>query len=64
MTTAVAISTPAAAAIIVNSLRRLPLMSMKIGLPRTLRLPTVGLALAPTILLHLYNRFRSLRSGE
>lgn len=60
MTTAVAIRTPAAAAIIVNNRRRLPLMSMKIGTFRTVRLPTVGLALSPTILLHLYNRFRFL----
>jgi hypothetical protein len=48
----------------VNSLRRRPLLSMKIGVSRMLRLPTVGLALAPAILLHLYNRFRLLRSGE
>jgi hypothetical protein len=60
MTAAVAVRTPAAAATIVNSRRRLPLASMKIGFSRTLRLPTVGLALPPSFLLHLYNRFRFL----
>jgi len=59
-TTAVVIRTPAAAAIIVNHRRRFPLLSMKIGLCRAVRLPTVELAHPPTILLHLYNRFRFL----
>jgi RNA polymerase sigma-70 factor (ECF subfamily) len=61
MTTAVISSTPAPAAIIVNSLRRLPVLSTKIGLIIALRLLTVKLALWAPFLLHLYNRSRVLK---